>query len=241
MPKDIFAFKQFVIYQPYHTVMKVSTDSVLLGCFAHVIQRYRALDIGCGTGILSLMLAQKNPQLRIIGIDIHPDAYQCAAMNVEHSRFKHQIQIIHTSLKNFLDTSQLHFDVIVSNPPYFSNSLKSPSKDKNTYRHQSDMTYIEIIQAVSVLLTQNGSFYVCIPYYEQNRFDKELHIHKLYKHREMAVFSTTTQQKPYLFIKEIRKSKCDEISTEILHIRNEHNQYTSTYLEFTKEYYLFAK
>ena len=243
MPKDFFAFKQFSIYQPYADVMKVSTDSVLLGCFANVenLNQGNALDIGCGTGLLCLMLAQKNKNLKITGIDINPNACQCAQYNVNHSIFYQQIEIMNISLKNFLDKSNLFYDIIISNPPYFSDSLKSQKLGKNTYRHQQEMTYEELLKGVKILLKKDGVFYVVIPYYEEKKFLSLVNEYNLFIHRKLTVWAHPKKQYPHIFIYSLQKYSSEYINTQKLYIYNDQFRYTEEYLNFTKDFYLFVK
>lgn len=242
MPKEVFQFKKFSIRQEYKDVMKVSTDSVLLGCFTDVKDKRNALDIGCGTGLLCLMMAQKNHSIKIIGIDINSNACKCAQYNVESSQYAHQIQILHSSLKNFLDASKFHlqFDTIISNPPYFSKSLKSYVSEKNAYRHQEYLSFLDLIDAANILLSADGSFYVIVPFYELKSFINLLQSHRLYIHRQLDVFSTPMKQNPYISLFEIRKYPPDQLHLSKLIIYNEQQKYTHEYLNFTKEFYLFA-
>ncbi len=243
MPRDVFHFKKFSIYQAYEDVMKVSTDSVLLGAFADAHNKTLALDIGCGTGLLSIMLAQKNNNLKIIGIDINSHACECAKFNAQSSIFSHQITILHSSLKNFLDQSKLKFDLIIANPPYYSNSLKSPFKQRNIYRHHTDFSYKELIDAVSILLANSDSsaFYTIIPYYEKKIFTSILLGKQLYIHKELAVISIETKKLPYIFLLEIKKSIPKNFYQSQITIYNKHQQYTQEYLDLTKDFYLFSK
>ncbi|MEW6774024.1 MAG: tRNA (adenine(22)-N(1))-methyltransferase TrmK [Bacteroidota bacterium] len=239
MPKDWFYFKQFKIYQPYKDVMKVSTDSVLLGCYANVIGKNFGLDIGCGTGLLALMLAQKNSNLKIIAIDINENAYKCAQQNVLNSKFANQIEVFKSSLQEFIQQFNQHlFDIIICNPPYYSNSLQSPIKYKNTYRHQEDLKYDELLNAVSLLMSNEGNFYVLIPYYEVNKFNEILQGFSLYIHSEMAVYSNANKPLPYLYIMDIKKEKTDKADFRKLIIMNDEGQYTEEYKKFTKDFYL---
>lgn len=241
MPKDVFMFKQFTIYQPYPDVMKVSTDSVLLGCFAEVSTFSNALDIGCGTGLLALMMAQKNPALHITAIDIHTNAYKCAVHNVQHSVFQKQITVLNISLKNFLDQSKISFDGIICNPPYFFQSLKSHKPEKNRYRHQEELRYEEVLMAANNLLNPKGCLFLVVPYYERKRVDDGLLRNQLFIHRLMEVYASTKKQQPYIYLLAIRKEEASSIKKEKLYIRDGAGYYTWAYKEFTKDFYLWAE
>lgn len=239
MPKDLFVFKPFTIYQPYKDVMKVSTDSVLLGCFADCSESKFALDIGCGTGLLSLMLAHKNPLQKIIAIDINENACACARYNVLNSAFSNQIEVIHISIQEFEKITTQKFDLIISNPPYFSRSLSSPYFEKNIYRHQVELSYDKLLHSINSLLESNGIFYVLIPYYEKNYFLSLLAPNNLFVHSELSVFSKTDKKLPYIFIYKIAKCASPKIQHYQLYIYNHQNKYTDEYVQFTKEYYLY--
>ncbi|GAB4202311.1 MAG: methyltransferase [Bacteroidia bacterium] len=239
MPKDKFDFKTFCIHQPYKDVMKVSTDSVLLGSFVNATNTDNALDIGCGTGLLALMLAHKNPKLDITAIDINENACKCAVYNVQHSDFASKIIVKHTSLQDFVKTNSHPFDVIVCNPPYFSKYLKSPDIFKNTYRHQNELTYEVLIDGVKILMKDTGKFYVIVPYYEYKKFIGLLHHRDLHIHSQLSVFSNTEKQIPYIFILEIKKNPATSVNEQHLFIHNNKNEYTSEYIDFTREFYLY--
>lgn len=219
--------------------MKVSTDSVLLGCYANVIEKKYGLDIGCGTGLLALMSAQKNPNLKMVAIDINENAYQCAQQNVLSSKFAKQIEVFKLSLQEFIQQFNQHlFDLIICNPPYFSNSLRSPDIEKNIYRHQNDLNYSELLNAVSLLMSDDGNFYVLIPYYEVNKFKEKLKDFSLYIHSQMAVYSNVNKPLPYLYIMDIKKEKTDNVDYRKLIIMNDKGEFTEEYKSFTKDFYL---
>lgn len=242
MPKHIFHFKQFSIYQPYKDVMRVGTDSVLLGSFINVTHTTSALDIGCGTGILCLMMAQKNPQLKIIGIDINSHAIECTEYNIKNSHFANQINTLNISLQNFLLKYQNTFDIIVSNPPYFSNALQSSQTSKNTYRHQITLSIKDIIHAASMRLNPNGSLNIIVPFSEQTNFQKNLDTYQLFIHRKLSVFSKNTHTHPYIMIYEIKKMPpSTPYQEETITLYNEYNKNTDEHLNYTKDFYLFAK
>lgn len=160
MPNPYFSFKQFTVYHD-RCAMKVGTDGVLLGAWTDVSSACRILDIGTGTGLISLMLAQRsNASIKAIDIDL--DAVEQARGNVESSPWKDRIEVELEDVCHY--TSDTHaFDVIVSNPPYFVNSLKCPDGQRNTARHTDDLDFERLIGAVVRLLHPEGCFSVVIP------------------------------------------------------------------------------
>jgi len=239
MPKDRFEFKQFVIYQPFDNIMKVSTDSVLLGCFADVSGKKIALDIGCGTGLLAFMLAQKDSDLKIIAIDINQEAIECARYNLMHSKFSKQIELKHIALQQFVQETELNFDIIICNPPYFSKSLKSHNILKNQYRHQELLNYEELVFCVNKILDKNGSFWVLIPFYEMKNFESLLCKYQLFINSKIEIYSKTTKKRPYIFVYEIKKSFNKECISKKFYILDENGAYTKEYFELTKDFYLW--
>jgi tRNA1Val (adenine37-N6)-methyltransferase len=239
MPKDRFEFKQFVIHQPFNNIMKVSTDSVLLGCFTEVSNKKTALDIGCGTGLLAFMLAQKNSDLKIVAIDINAKAIECARYNLKHSKFFEQIKLNHIALQQFVNETELKFDIIICNPPYFSKSLKSQNILKNQYRHQEQLNYDELVFCVNKLLDKNGSFWVLIPFYEMKNFELLLSKHQLFIHNKIEIFSKKTKAIPYIFVYEIKKDFRKEYESKKFYILDENNANTKEYIELTKDFYLW--
>lgn len=166
--------------------MKVCTDSCLFGAWvASEIQSFensRLLDIGTGTGLLSLMIAQQNPLIKIDAIEIEKkDALQ-AAKNVSDSAFATRINVINEDIKTF--NSDIKYDNIICNPPFFSNSLLSPDVDKNTAKHQSELDLKTLIRISKNLIKPTGEFFLLMPYVRYNEITSEIsNISKIVKVR----------------------------------------------------------
>ena len=159
--KDFFEFQQFTIDQS-HAAMKVGTDSDLLGALSAGGERI--LDIGTGTGVLSLFMAQRFPTASITAIDIDENAIIDATKNFASSPFSDRITLIHTSLQDFAKNYDGQpFDCIICNPPYFDKSLETPDKSRTRARHTSSLTFKELISCAYNLLADGGVFSVCIP------------------------------------------------------------------------------
>ena len=140
--------------------MKVGTDGVLLGVLSQVEGVTSLLDIGTGTGLVALMLTQRNQNMHVDAIEIDPDAAQQARENVERSPWPH-IQVHQVALQHYFPNKQ--YQLIVSNPPYFVHSLKAPQQARNTARHTDTLSYAELLQGVSRLLLPQGKFWVILP------------------------------------------------------------------------------
>lgn len=159
-----FQFKQFAIEQD-RCAMKVCTDACVLGAYADVRQATKILDIGTGTGLLALMVAQRS-QAQIDAVEINPDAFGQAKENVQKSPFAERIRLFCTSIQDFAAENSAQYDVIISNPPFFSNHLHSPFAANNTALHSNALSFDELIAVVSHLLLPDGKFIVLLPVYE---------------------------------------------------------------------------
>lgn len=159
-----FTFKQFHITDG-HTAMKVGTDGVLLGAWAK--GGLKVLDIGTGTGLIALMIAQRFPTAQIDAIEIDKDALEDARFNVSQSPFNDRINILNSSLQDYAPCSVIQeegiYDAIVCNPPYFINSLKNPLQQRTTARHTDTLSHQELIYHSKRLLKPNGTLSIIIP------------------------------------------------------------------------------
>lgn len=144
--------------------MKVGTDGVLLGAWANINNSPKALDIGTGTGLIALMMAQRNPNTEIVAIDIDEDACQQAYDNFKQSPWGDRLSVQHMSLKQFATSSKQQFDLIISNPPFFKNSLKPKNQSRSAARHNESLPYTELIDCSSQLSTKNGRLSLIIPH-----------------------------------------------------------------------------
>lgn len=158
---NIFRYKQFDIIQE-HAAMKVGTDSDLLGTLGQGGQRI--LDVGTGTGVLSLMMAQRYPEAQITAVEIDDNAVLDARQNFANSRFSSRITLCHSSFQDFLLTSEAEsFDSVICNPPYFDKSLECPDLGRSRARHSSSLPFDVLARGAYQLLTDGGVFSVCIP------------------------------------------------------------------------------
>ncbi len=160
MGNSWFQFKQFRVNQD-RTAMKISTDAVLLGALAAAVNVQEILDIGSGTGILALMLAQRFPEAKILGVELDQDAASQAQENIRESIFADRIQIRQMRIQDF-ETS-VKFDLAVSNPPYFPDHLKSSDRKRNQALHTDQLSFLDLIEKVVLLLKEEGAFWVILP------------------------------------------------------------------------------
>lgn len=235
MPNASFAFKQFVIHQD-KCAMKVNTDAVLLGAWVSPNGSRNILDIGTGTGVIALMLAQKS-KARILAIDIDKEATEQARLNAEQSIFRN-IEVANLSFQELAATSQEQFDLIVTNPPYFTDSLKSQNQTRTVARHNEFLSFEDLLNGVKKMLHEKGKFYLILPTKEAGIFremakQKGLYLSKLLRVRTRADSET---EKRHLMLFEFKQT---EFSESTLVIETEQPlKYTKEYIELTKEYYL---
>ena len=219
----MFQFKQFTIYQDL-CAMKVGTDGVLLGAWANGGKRI--LDAGTGTGIVALMMAQRYPNAVVTAIDIDEGAVKQAQQNVAQSPFAQQITVLH----NTLQEHQGEYDAIISNPPFFIDSLAAPDEQRNVARHTQTLTYTELMQAAWRLLSDEGELSVVVPFDYRKRMEDEAIFVGFFPSKVCAV--KTTERKPakrYLLSFKKHPCRCEQ---EQLTIGSER------YQELTKEFYL---
>ena len=228
---SVFKFKEFSIIQE-KSAMKVGTDGVLLGCWVSCEKASNILDIGCGTGLITLMVGQRNLCSNVTGIEIDKIASQEAQLNSSNSDWEERIEIKHTSLQQF--TPQLNFDLIVSNPPFFPQNKSQQSRD--IARHANTLSFEELIGNAAKLLAEKGIFSVVIPKNSEEYFCKIAAVHNLYCNRVCYIKGNETSQvkrvmMEFSFIKTV-------VLTEHLTIETSRHNYTDKYIQLCKEFYL---
>ena len=185
MSNDYFQFRQFRVRQQ-RCAMKVGTDGTLLGAWAQMpMVRGRILDIGTGTGLIALMMAQRFPESSVMGIDIDAEAVAQAQENVEESPFAQRITIRQADVLQLDDHEK--YDAIVCNPPYFVNALTCPDKQRTTARHTVSLSYEGLVQTAARLLTAEGLFSVVIPVDSRSDLETAARLNGLFPSRVCMV------------------------------------------------------
>lgn len=216
--------------------MKVGTDGVLLGAWADIKDATNILDIGTGSGLIALMLAQRS-MAQITAIDIDENAIIQAQLNVNNSPWTNRIQLIECNLTEFTRSVSLKFDVIVSNPPFFKNSLKTPNISRTVARHASTDFHNEIIASAQELLTETGKLYLILPLTEGNEC-----ICFAQKSGFFCTKKTYVYPKPHSPAKRLllefarQKSDCD--GSELYIETNERHHYSDAFTNLVKNFYL---
>ncbi len=234
MPNDVFHFKQFSVWQK-GCAMKVSTDACLFGALiAPQNLPSTILDIGTGTGLLSLMLAQRFDS-KIVAVEIDPLAAADAIFNFEHSPWKHRLSLITGDIKSLLFSNS--FDCIISNPPFFENDLKSPSSSKNMARHTEHLTLENLTVIVSNLLSDDGEFWVLLPPSRMKVLEKLFDGSNLTMEKVIHVYpkegKAISRQ-----IACFRSRKGGQLAERNVIVHSDKNSYTNYFNELMQDYYL---
>ena len=237
MSNSYFKFKRFTVYQD-SCAMKVGTDGTLLGAWAEVPvvpNHPRILDIGTGTGLIALMMAQRFPEAQVLGIDIDADSVIQAQENVNSSPFASRIKIKQSDIRTF--QGEESFDVIVTNPPYFVDSLTCPDNQRTTARHTVDLSYAELVKAAFRLLSDNGLFSLIIPIECRSQLEAEAHLTGFFPSR-MCLIKTTPKKTPKRCLIEFTKHPVNEFVESEGVIESKPGIRSSWYQQLTQEFYI---
>lgn len=233
MANDYFRFRQFTIHQSL-CAMKVGTDGTLLGAWAN--GGYRILDIGTGTGLVALMMAQRFPDAIVIGADIDTDAVMQAKANVQESPFTTRVRIIEQDMSCISDTIGL-FDAIVSNPPYFSHSLVCPDDKRTLARHNASLSYHALMMTAWQLLSDDGELSIVIPFDCKDALEQEACLVGFFKSRECGV-RTTPRKPPRRYLLAFRKHPVDTCEKSEGIIETSPGVRSEWYRQLTDDFYL---
>lgn len=230
-----FFFKQFVIHQQ-HAPMKVGTDGVLIGAWAELPDRGAVLDIGSGTGLISLMVAQRSSESNIISVEPNTDALIDLHQNISMSKWKDRIAVFEGNLAQFEQTSPSPFESIISNPPYFIESQGASNSGRTEARHQNSLTSLNIVQFTQKFLSQSGSLHVIFPSDQKMKWIHEAKTCGLSPARICNIKPTKDIEAKRTMISFV-KTKPTPIE-ESLFIEVSRHVYSPEYTELTKAFYL---
>src|SRR5574344_2142370 len=233
MSNTYFKFKQFIIHQD-RCAMKVGTDGVLIGALAQIDKASNILEIGTGTGVVSLMMAQRNANAQITGIEIDEETAKQAIENIAISPWKERIKVLIADFNHYSFTDK--YDCVVSNPPFFTENITSPNDKRNVARHTDALTFEALLRGVACILTPNGKFSVIIPTNAVSYFLDTAYIYGLYLSSRITIYSKQGKiSKRTVLILENNKK---DISDKILTIHLDNGSYTDEYKNLLNDFYL---
>jgi tRNA1Val (adenine37-N6)-methyltransferase len=230
-----FRFRQFNVADD-ESSMKVGTDAVLLGAWAEKNNPINILDIGTGSGLIALMMAQRYESAQIHAIDLHAPSIKQSKENFSQSPWNKRLCATHISLQKFALETQLKFDLVVSNPPYFTNSLLPPNPAKQLARHTETLSYLEIAEGVSKLMHPEACFCLILPYENHDVFEKHANSKGLYMSRQLRIIPVTGKAPNRLL--SAWKFHPSPVISDSLTIRNEDQTYSEAYKQLTRNFYL---
>jgi len=231
-----FKFKQFTVRQD-KTAMKVGTDGVLLGAWVKINKDVNSiLDIGSGTGLLALQMAQRSNAERIDAIEFEANAYEQSVDNFEASDWGYRLFCYHTSIQNFADEIDDKYDLIVSNPPFFKRDTQIKDKGRAMARQNTTLSYIDLLRCSAKLLSKKGRCAFIIPFLEEQKFLDLALENNLYPQRISHVKGHKTAAIKRSLL-QLSSTKCDPAIDKLVVEISRHN-YTDAYKNLVKDFYL---
>ncbi len=230
---DYFQAKEFKIYH-HNSPQKVTTDSIILGSWTNPISSPKTiLDIGSGNGILALMMSQKFSTAKIDAVEINNLASKDAQKNFSLSPWSNRITLFNENITKFTPTTS--YDLIIANPPYFENSLHSNNERRKHARHQTELTYNQLLSFSSQHLSLLGTLSIIIPYIEHENIISIAKQHNLF-HSNQLVIKTKTNTTPKLICLSFNKKKSSSDFKQLI-IHDKQNSYSKEYIALTEKFY----
>jgi tRNA1Val (adenine37-N6)-methyltransferase len=227
-----FHFKHFVIHHD-RCAMKVGTDGLLIGAWVSINGYKSIVDIGAGSGLISLMLAQRSANATILGVEIDEPAFRQAAENIANSIFRERIQLVHDSILNVDIAQGSH--LIVSNPPFFSTGVKSSNVQRSNARHDDQLSLSNLVQKAANSLNENGMFALIWPYDRSEELFKETEEVGLHLRRQTIVFTARHKHPSRVLVEFCKTAHTPDVDELIV---QENGEYTDSYRRLLKDFYL---
>lgn len=234
---SFFRFKQFTIHQD-KSAMKVCTDACVLGAWAKLTDGARILDIGAGTGLLSLMMAQRFPLSRIDAVELDDEAFLQANENVGQSPFSDRIHVVHAAVQEY--NTEIKYDSVITNPPFFQSDLRSPDSKKNVAHHAGSLSFSELLDALDRLVSENGTFHILLPVDEGAVFLKKSIGLGWFLHKKLTLFHHEGK-KPFRLVMTFHRTEVvdnGQINEALCIYEPDGKTYHPAFRELMKDYYL---
>ena len=235
MPETLFRFKEFEVSQE-QCAMKINTDGVLLGAWVDVAKKSKVLDIGTGSGVIAMMLAQRCASAKVVGVEVDESSCTEASANMAACPWCDSLVAVQESIQDYARTTRDQFDLIVSNPPFFTGGTLSSTQMKTDVRHTTKLPHTDLLRAAFSLLTPDGDFSVILPHIEGLRFIELAEQSRLYANRITEV--TSLPEKPIERLLINFTKIASECKTDRLAIRKSPEQFSDDYVELTRPFYL---
>jgi tRNA1Val (adenine37-N6)-methyltransferase len=235
MSNDFFRFKRFTVHQA-HAAFRITTDSVLLGAWAAIESAGTILDIGTGTGLLALMAAQRS-KAQVVAIEPDPGSFMQAGINFAASPWHDRLKLWHTTLQDFRPEGEMLFDAIITNPPYFVDSLVNPDEAKARARHNITLSRADLLGAVTRLLNPGGLLHLVLPVAGGEQFLTLAGSYGLYCRRQLSVRPTPAHP-PSRILMSLSRDAAVCADEEIVIEKGGRQIYSDEYVSLTKDFYL---
>ena len=232
-----FRFKQFDIYHD-KCAMKVGTDGVLLGAWCNTDNALEVLDIGTGSGLIAIMIAQRNPDCIIDAVEIDAKSCDQAAINASLCPWSSRIKVHNIPFQDFHKQSGLTYDLIVSNPPWFLNSLLNPDSERSAARHCWSLTTDELIEGIKDLMKPGGIFCMIMPVPEALLFIKKAVKRNLHC-RKLTMVLPNPDKPPKRLLMEFRHHEGEIKNSELIIELGRRHEYSDNFKALTKDFYLY--
>lgn len=235
MSNPYFQFKKFIVHQE-GAALKVTTDACLFGALIETENAKSILDIGTGTGLLALMLAQKSEASCILGIEVDKHSAELAAENFSLSEWKEKMKALHADIFSWSEHADSKFDLIVCNPPFFTSHKKNDDERKSLARHNDSLSHENLSIILSKHLSVTGKAFIMLPPNEMNAFENYCSTQNLFPEKKFVI-SSTEDKTPHLFIISFSFHP-EKISDEKIFIHEKDRKYSKRFMELLAPYYL---
>ena len=228
-----FLFKNFSIEQNY-AAMKIGTDGILLGAWVNCVNKKNGLDIGCGTGVITIMMCQKNPIIRMTAIEISKEAAKDAIINFENCRWNKNLVLKNQDFKEYKPTNK--YDLIVSNPPFYKDGYLPNNQTKRIAKHEGELNYCNIIEFSTKNLTENGTVNLIIPFKNNEKCKSFAKKNNLHLSRECVVYPKAYKSASRVLL-EFSKNNIETKKEELIIENDKRHDYTTDYKNLTRDFY----